>query len=121
MKGKLMLYRMILLAQHDFAAGNETIIFSGGEAPPPEMVAAGGFFILFILFWMVFCLVMTVALTIIPLWIICKKAGISPYISLLILVPGVNLAFYWILALINWPNLKAETSGMSIDSRTGVQ
>jgi hypothetical protein len=58
-------------------------------------------------------LVIVVALTIIPLWIIFKKAGISPYISLLILVPGVNMAFYWILALITWPNMKTENPNPS--------
>jgi len=79
-----------------------------------EMAAAAvGVFLLFILFWVFLCLVMTVVLTVIPLWIICKKAGILPYISLLILVPGVNIAFHWILALIQWPNLKTENPNRS--------
>jgi len=98
---------MLLLALSEFASEGVAFDFHGAEAPP-EMAAVGLFFILFVLLGMFICLAMAVALTVIPLWIICKKAGVSPYISLLILVPGVNMAFYWILALINWPNLKTE-------------
>ena len=111
-----MFHRMLLLAQSEVAAEDFFVNFSGFngaeqiQVAPPDVAAVGLVFVLFILFWMIICLVMVVALTIIPLWIICKKAGISPYISLLILVPGVNMAIYWILALINWPNLKSDTT-----------
>jgi hypothetical protein len=88
--------------QFDFA---EQIVMS---QPAPEM--AIGVFILFFLIWMFVVIAITVATVIIPLWLICKKAGISPYLSLLMLVPGVNLAFYWILALIDWPNLKKDAT-----------
>ena len=105
-----MFHRMILLAQADIAAEGidiNSLHATGAESTPPEF-AIGLFFLLFIIFWVFICIVLTVAVTIIPLWMICKKAGVSPYLSLLILVPGVNLAFHWILALIPWPNLKAE-------------
>ena len=107
-----MLYRMLLLAQNmtdtetfDHLPIND-VVFQ--QNPGPEVFAGMGVFFLFFIFWMVFCLAISVVTTLIPLWIICKKAGLSPYMSLLIFVPGINIAFYWILALLNWPNLKPE-------------
>ena len=117
-----MLNQMILLAQDsaEFTIDGVPVPFEQlqqqlqMQVAPPEMAAVGVFFLLFVLFWIFICLVMVVALTIIPLWMICKKAGISPYISLLVLVPGVNVAIYWILALIQWPNLKTENPNRSV-------
>ncbi len=37
-----------------------------------------------------------------PFWMICKKAAFSPWLSLLIVVPWVNLACLYILAFSNW-------------------
>ena len=62
------------------------------------------------------CLIIFVVLVVIPLWIICKRVGISPYFSLLILVPGVNFFFCWIIALVVWLNTK--TLNNNFDSPT---
>jgi len=110
-----MFHQMILLAQAPVEVAMDGVpaeqlqmAFQG-----QDVAAVGVVFLLFILFWVFIGIVMAVALTVVPLWMICKKAGISPYISLLILVPGVNMAFYWILALIQWPNLKTENPNRS--------
>jgi hypothetical protein len=43
-----------------------------------------------------------VAITIVPLWQICKKAGFSPWLSLLILVPFGALILLYVLAFARW-------------------
>jgi hypothetical protein len=105
-----MLQKMLLLAQNavdleipDQFFENDAVVFQQNAD-----VAVGAMFFLFFAIWLIVWIVITVLLLILPLWLICKKAGVFPYISLLTLVPGVNLAIYWILALINWPNLKSE-------------
>jgi hypothetical protein len=43
------------------------------------------------------------AIVIIPLWFICKKAGLSPWLSLLVLVPcGGILILLYVLAFAQW-------------------
>jgi hypothetical protein len=43
-----------------------------------------------------------IAIVIIPLWQICKKAGFSPWLSLLILVPFGGLILLYVLAFARW-------------------
>ena len=43
-----------------------------------------------------------VAIIIIPFWFICKKAGFSPWLSLLNLVPLGNLILIYVLAFAQW-------------------
>ena len=43
-----------------------------------------------------------VAIIIIPFWFICKKAGFSPWLSLLNLVPAGNLILIDVLAFAQW-------------------
>ena len=54
-------------------------------------------------------------LIIFPYWIICKKAGFKPALSLLILVPfiGIFLLSYY-LAFIEWKRPSAEVSVKSL-------
>lgn len=49
--------------------------------------------------WMVVWAVLLIA----PFWKICEKAGYSGALSLLILVPLVNLAFLYYLGFARWP------------------
>jgi hypothetical protein len=46
------------------------------------------------------------ALIIPPLWKITKRAGFSPWLSLLMLVPVVNLVALWVFSIKEWPALK---------------
>jgi len=42
------------------------------------------------------------AIIIIPVWFICKKAGFSPWLSLLCAVPLGNLILLYVLAFAEW-------------------
>jgi hypothetical protein len=43
-----------------------------------------------------------VAMVVIPFWFICKKAGFSPWLSFLNIVPVGNLVLIYILAFAEW-------------------
>lgn len=47
-----------------------------------------------------------VIFTTLPFWFICKKAGFSPRLSLLSLVPLGVIILAFVLAFADWPNLK---------------
>jgi hypothetical protein len=53
-------------------------------------------------FWLIGAIVV-----IIPFWRICQRVGYSPWLSLLMALPLVNLIFIYILAFSNWPSQKA--------------
>jgi hypothetical protein len=42
------------------------------------------------------------AIVLLPLWFICKKAGFSPWLSLLIFVPLGGLILLYVLAFADW-------------------
>ena len=42
------------------------------------------------------------AIVIVPVWFICKKAGFSPWLSLLCAVPLGNLILLYVLAFSEW-------------------
>ena len=42
------------------------------------------------------------AIIIIPFWFICKKAGFSPWLSLLNIIPFGNLILIYVLAFAEW-------------------
>ena len=52
-------------------------------------------------FWLVGAIVV-----IIPFWRLCQRAGYSPWLSLLMALPLVNLIFIYVLAFSNWPSQK---------------
>jgi hypothetical protein len=52
-----------------------------------------------------------VAVIIIPFWFICKKAGFSPWLSLLNLVPLGNLILLYVLAFAQWKVVPAPQLG----------
>ncbi len=48
------------------------------------------------------------AVQIVPTWFICKKAGFSPWLSFLCLVPSVGLlVLLFVLAFAEWPSQRA--------------
>jgi hypothetical protein len=47
-------------------------------------------------------IVICLALVILPMWFICKKAGFSPWLSLLIVVPLGSLILLYVLAFAQW-------------------
>lgn len=67
--------------------------------PDPEMVQK--LMMTMIPMIMIFGLI-CVAVIIIPFWFICKKAGFSPWLSLLNFIPLGNLVLLYILAFADW-------------------
>ena len=45
---------------------------------------------------------MGLAIVIVPFWFICKKAGFSPWLSLLHIVPLGGLVLFYVLAFSEW-------------------
>jgi hypothetical protein len=56
-------------------------------------------------FWLVGAIVV-----IIPFWRLCQRAGYSPWLSLLMALPLVNLIFLYVLAFSNWPSQKGTVA-----------
>jgi len=43
-----------------------------------------------------------------PFWFICKKAGLSPWLSLIMIIPFGALVLPFVLAFIDWPALRND-------------
>lgn len=52
------------------------------------------------------------AIIIVPFWFICKKAGFSPWLSLLNIVPAGGLILVYVLAFSNWKVVPAPMPPM---------
>lgn len=59
--------------------------------------------------WLV--MLLWIAIVLPPFWRIFTKAGFSGWLSLLMLVPLVNLAVLYVIAFIEWPSLRRANSG----------
>lgn len=51
------------------------------------------------------------ALVVVPFWFIFGKAGYTPWLSLLMIVPVVNVVMLYVLAFAEWPRLKQFRTG----------
>jgi hypothetical protein len=49
-----------------------------------------------------FIILICLAIVIVPFWFILKKAGFSPWLSLIYIVPFGNLFLYYFLAFADW-------------------
>jgi hypothetical protein len=47
---------------------------------------------------------------IIPFWRICRRVGWSPWLSLLLAIPLVNIIFVYVLAFSDWPLQKGTVA-----------
>jgi len=52
-------------------------------------------------FWLIGAII-----AIIPFWRICTRVGYSPWLSLLMAIPLVNIIFIYFLAFSDWPSQK---------------
>ena len=57
-------------------------------------------------FWFIATIV-----AIIPFWRICLRAGLSPWLSLLLFIPLVNIIFVYYVAFAEWPSQRGNTGG----------
>ena len=56
-------------------------------------------------FWLIGAII-----AIIPFWRICSRVGYSPWLSLLMAIPLVNLIFIYFLAFSDWPSQKGSVA-----------
>jgi hypothetical protein len=54
--------------------------------------------------------IMVAVVGVLPFWFICKKAGLSPWLSLIMMVPFGALILPFVLAFIEWPALRGAGS-----------
>jgi hypothetical protein len=59
--------------------------------------------------WLMFIVMVVVILY--PVGRILARIGISPFWSIVALIPFVNLIALWLLAFIEWPDSPRKTSG----------
>ena len=48
------------------------------------------------------------AIVVVPFWWISTKAGYSGWLSLLLVIPVVNVIFFYFLGLSEWPSLRGD-------------
>ncbi len=48
------------------------------------------------------------AIVVLPFFRICTKAGYSGWLSLLVLIPIVNMVFVYFLGFSEWPSLRGD-------------
>ena len=65
---------------------------------------------------LVIVVLFVVIFLLIPYWRIFEKAGFSPALSLLMLIPIVNIAMIYYLAFAEWPSLKQGQSAKNVGS-----
>jgi len=49
-------------------------------------------------------------LTIVPFWKICSKAGLSPWLSILMVVPLANIIVPFVVAFSDWPAIRRQAN-----------
>ncbi|MCX6143073.1 MAG: hypothetical protein NTZ35_07625 [Ignavibacteriales bacterium] len=59
-------------------------------------------------------------LLVLPYWSIFRKAGFDPNLSLLMLIPLVNVAMLFYLAFAEWPILKQQQKQAGTEQSRGV-
>lgn len=47
-------------------------------------------------------------IVIIPFWRICDRVGLSPWLSLLLLIPLANIIFVYYVAFTDWPSQRGS-------------
>src|SRR5208282_6447852 len=67
----------------------------------PDTTAAQHAMLMILPIIAVVCII-AVAIILIPFWFICKKAGFSPWLTLLNLLPLGNLVLLYVLAFAEW-------------------
>lgn len=64
----------------------------------PEMQGGAGLAVLQLIFFLI-----AAAIVIVPFWKIYSKAGFSRWLSLLMIVPLINLIVLYVVAFSSWP------------------
>lgn len=80
------------------------LILLQDEAAQPEIVQHLGLGLLELIPFLILTILVIVIL---PFWFICKKAGFSPWLSLINFVPFGSLILLYVLAFVDWKVLPA--------------
>jgi len=64
-----------------------------------------------IVFMLPFILCSAILFNVVPFWLICKKAGFAPALSLLMLVPIANIVLPFYIAFAQWPAQRQDLMG----------
>jgi hypothetical protein len=72
----------------------------------PYHLSTGASFFIFLIVMLI--VLVSIAVTIIPYWKIFTKAGFSPWLSLLVLVPIANIVILYVVAFSEW-NIRPAT------------
>jgi len=67
--------------------------------PDPEQIQK---MVLAVLAIMPIIILIGLAIVIVPFWFICKKAGFSPWLSMLNIIPFGGLILWYVLAFSDW-------------------
>ena len=59
--------------------------------------------------WEIILIFLVGLIVVLPYWIICKKAGLSPWLSLIMFIPLGAFILPFILAFKPWPSLKSPS------------
>ena len=79
------------------------------QSPPdPEQIQRIAMTVMAIL---PFILLIALAIAILPLWFICKKAGFSPWLSFLTVIPFGGLVLMYVLAFGEWKVVPVQRQG----------
>ena len=76
-----------------------------------ETIPSFGFLGLPELILILFLGVIIVIMGVLPFWFICRKAGLLPWLSLIMLIPMGALILPLMLAFMDWPVLKNRIPG----------
>lgn len=79
------------------------------DSPSPDQIQRLVFAIMAIL---PILILVALAIIIVPTWFICKKAGFSPWLSMLCLIPSLGLLILlYVLAFADWKVAPAPQAG----------
>ena|ERR1700757_1315672 len=76
------------------------MLFQENNQPSPEMIQH---IMVAMMAIIPIIMVITIAIFMVPCWFICKKAGFSPWLSLLCIIPSLGtLVLLYVLAFAEW-------------------
>lgn len=78
------------------------------DGPDPEQIRH---IVLGMMAVLPFLLLIGFAILVIPFWFICKKAGFSPWLSLINFIPLGNLILIYVLAFADWKVVPFPSAG----------
>jgi hypothetical protein len=87
------------------------IVLQESNQPSPEMISH---MVMAMMAIIPILIVISIAIVMIPSWFILKKAGFSPWLSMLCLIPSLGtLVLLYVLAFAEWKVVPAPQAGLT--------